>query len=273
MAQTINNNPALLRSKGILYVFDEAASVKKWKPLTLVDSVEFSGPPNPVEVKSPSGMTIFKTLDLDAIIKADWYHPADPAKIELLYRGVIQNTSYDGSTAQTESVAVSFRQNNEAFPLPGFNGAKTAVTINNVKSLDGATTYTGSGTDYSVAVDTVTGISHIVHVSTGVIPLNTDVVVNYTYTPLKSNIVKPNYDSNLVFRHLIIDVFPNYADTTKYRRYYMPNATIESAFMHRNIEIGDGNTSPNLMPVEFKYAKPDSGTNDPKWYYIDTNNV
>ena len=60
---------------------------------------------------------------------------------------------------------------------PGFNGAKTVVTINSVKSLDLATTYTVT-TDYTVAVDSVTGISHLVHVSTGAIPLNTDIVVD-----------------------------------------------------------------------------------------------
>lgn len=268
----VNKNPALLRNKGRMFVFDEAASVKAWKEVTLVDNVQIANAPNYVEIKSPSGITILETLDLDAEISCDWYHPGDLKKMELLARGVTSLTGYDGSTTQTESVAVNFRNINEAFPLPGFNGSKLVVTINSVKSADGATTYTVT-TDYTVSVDANTGISHLVHVSTGAIPLNTDVIVNYTYTPLKSNVLKPDYNGVIVLRHVILDAFVDQTDLTKYRRFYLPNCSLETELGQSLLHIGKDNTKPNIMPIKMKYAKPDPGSNDPKWYYIDTYNV
>lgn len=268
----VNKNPALLRNKGRMWIFDEAAAVKAWKEFTVVDNVKVNNPPNPVEIKTPSGITIFQTLDLDAMISCDWYNPGDLAKLELLYRGVTSLTTYDGSTPQTENVNVVFRNVSEAFPLPGYNGAKTVATVNSVKSADLATTYTVT-TDYTVAVDSVTGITHVVHVSGGSIPRNTDIVVNYTYTPLASKTLKPDYDGAVVFRHVIIDSFTDQNDLTKYRRYFMPNCTIQTEMGHSLLEIGQDNTSPNIMPITLKYAKPDAGSKDPKWYYIDTANV
>jgi hypothetical protein len=268
---TVNKNPALLKNKGRMYIFDEAAAVKDWKELTVVDNVKISNPPNPIEIKTPSGITIFQTLDLDAMVSCDWYHPGDLAKMELLTRGVTTLTSYSGGT-QTEDVNIVFRKVSEAFPLPGFNGDKTVVTINSVKSADLATTYTVT-TDYTVAVDSDTGISHLVQVSGGAIPLNTDIVVNYTYTPLTSKTLKPDYDGAIVFRHVMIDVFVDQNDLTKYRRFFLPNCTIQTELGQSLLEIGQDNTSPNIVPITFKYAKPDAGSKDPKWYYIDTVNV
>jgi hypothetical protein len=267
----VNNRKDLLRNKARMWIFDEAATVKDWFEMTLMDNIKVMNPTNPVEIKSPSGQTVFKTLDLDCVISGDWYHPGNLTAIERMYRGVVDLTTHSGS-AVTEAVAVAFRQNNEAFPLPGFDGDKSVVTINNVKTEDLATTYTVT-TDYTVAVDATTGISHLVHVSTGSIPLNTKVIVNYDYTPLAGKILKPNYDNSLVFRHIMLDVFPNPSDLTKYRRYYMPNCTIETEIGHSLLEIGADNTSPNILPVTFKYAKPDYLSSDPKWYYIDTYNV
>lgn len=268
----VNKNPALLKNKGRMWIFDEASTVKAWKELTVVDNVKISNPPNPVEIKTPSGITIFQTLDLDAQVSCDWYHPGDLTKMELLFRGVATLSSYTGSTTQTESVNVVFRNASEAFPLPGFNGDKTAITINNVKSADGATTYTVT-TDYTKTVDANTGVTHIVQVSGGSIPLNTDIVVNYTFTPLKSTILKPDYDGAVVFRHVIIDSFTDQNDLAKYRRFFLPNCTIQTEMGQSLLEIGEDNRSPNILPITLKYAKPDAGSKDPKWYYIDTANV
>lgn len=267
----VNSRKDLLRNKGRFWLFDEASTVKDWIEFTVVDNIRVSNPTNPVEIKTPSGATIFKTLDLDATISCDWYHPGNLQAIERLYRGVVDLTTHSGS-AVTEEVAVSFRQNNEAFPLPGFDGDKSVVTVNSVKSEDLATTYSVT-TDYTVAVDSTTGISHVVHVSTGSIPLNTKVIVNYDYTPLAGKILKPNYDNSLVLRHAMIDVFPNPSDLTKYRRYYLPNCAIETEMGHSLLELGAENTSPNILPITLKYAKPDYLAKDPKWYYIDTYNV
>lgn len=267
----VNLRKDLLKSKGRMWVFDEKSTVKDWIELTVVDNIKVMNPTNPVEIKTPSGMVIFKTLDLDAMISLDWYHPGDLAKMELLYRGVVDITTYTGGV-QNEKVIISFRQVSEAFPLPGFNGAKTAVTVNSVKNEDETTTYTLT-TDYTVAVDSTTGITHIVQVSGGAIPLNAKLVVNYDYTPLAGKILKPNYDNALVFRHIVLDSYPNPADLTKYRRYYLPNCTIETELGHSLLEVGSDNTTPNILPITLKYAKPDYLSNDPKWYYQDTFNV
>lgn len=268
----VNNRKDLLKNKGRVFIFDEAAAVKKWIEFTVVDSLKMEHPANPVEIKTPSGITIFQTLDLDAVLSGDWYHPGDLSKMELMVRGALGKTIYDGSTAQSEAVAVNFRKAGEAFPLPGFDGDKTVVTITNVKSEDGATTYVVTD-DYTVAVDQTTGISHLIHTSDGDIPLNTDVIVTYSYTPLKSTILKPDFDTAPVMRHVMVDVFTDLNDLNKYRRYYLPNCVIESPLMHGMLENGKDNTSPNLMPFTFRYAKPDAASKAPKWYYIDTVNV
>jgi len=270
---SVNNRKDLLKTKGRMYVFDEASTVKDWIELTVVDNVKFMNPTNPVEIKSPSGVTIFKTLDLDATLSCDWYHPGDLYRMELLTRGLTTVTSYNGSSAQTEKVIANFKANNEAFPLPGFDGDLTVVTINSVKDITETTTYTGSGTDYSVSVDANTGMSFVTHVSTGAIPLNTDVVVNYDFTPRASKVLKPNYEGSAVFRHIMIVTQPDPSDATKYRRYYLPNCTIETELGHSLLEIGQDNGSANIMPITFKHAKPDAGSYAPKWYYIDTINV
>ena len=273
MTVNVNNRADLLKNKGQMWIFDELAAVKKWIPFTVVDNVKITNAPNPVEIKTPSGITIFKTLDLDAEISCDWYHPGDIRRMELLTRGVTSRTSYDGSTAQAaEKVEIFFKNNNDAFPLPGFDGDKTTVTVNSVKDITETTTYTGSGTDYSIAVDANTGITHITHVSTGAIPLNTPVIVNYDYTPLKSQILKPNYDGTLIFRNVIIDSYTDQSDLTKYRRFFLPNCTIETELGMSLVEIGQDNTSPTILPIRFKYAKPDVNSKAAKWYYIDTVN-
>ena len=141
-----------------------------------------------------------------------------------------------------------------------------------MKDITEATTYTVT-TDYTVAVDANTGVTHIVQVSGGAIPLNTDIIVNYEYTPLASKILKPNYDGTLVLRHVIIDAFVDQADLTKYRRYFLPNCSIETEMGHSLLEIGQDSTTPNILPITFKYAKPDAGSKSPRWYYIDTVNV
>jgi hypothetical protein len=269
---SVNTRPDLLKDKGRMWVFDEKAAVKDWIELTLVDNVKANNPTNPTEIKSPSGITVWKSLDLDFVLACDWYHPGDLAKLELLYRGVVDLDGYDGATVQSEAVAVSFAAAGDAFPLPGFNGAKTAVTITHVKSVDGVTTYTVTD-DYTVAVDSVTGLSMLVHVSGGDIPLNTDVIVTYGYTPSAGQVLKPNYSGAVVFRHVVVDAYPDPDDLTKMRRYYMPNCTIESEMGHSLLEIGQDNTSPNVLPITFKHAKPDAGSKAPKWYYADFYNV
>src|SRR4051812_44367774 len=106
---SVNTRKDLLRNKGRFYIFDEASTVKAWIEFTVVDNIRVSRPPNPVEIKTPSGMLNYKTLDLDCMISLDWYHPGNLQAIERLYRGVVDLTTYTGS-AQTEQVAVVFRQ-------------------------------------------------------------------------------------------------------------------------------------------------------------------
>ncbi len=267
------NRKDILKNKGRISIFDERAAVKKWVEIGVVDSVKVNHAVNNTEVKTPSGITVFKTADPDAQLSFDLYHPGDLSVMELLFRGITTLTPYDGSTAQSnEKCIVSFAAAGDAYPLPGFNGAKTVLSTVSVKSKDGTTTYTVS-TDYTLAVDTVTGITHVVQVSGGAIPLDTEVLVTYTYTPLKSKVLKPSFDGNLIDRHIIIDSFPVATDTTKYRRYYLPRATVESDLMHSLLEFGKDNSSPNILPVTMSLAKPDVLSNDPLWYWMDTYNA
>lgn len=272
-SSSVVNKKALLRNKGRMWVLDELAATKAFKEVTVVDSVEVKHPVNTTEIKTPSGITIFKTQEPGAMLSLDIYHPGDLTMIERLFRGIVEKTAFSGGTA-TENVAVSFRNLGDCAVLPGFNGAKTAVTVNSVKSADLATTYTGSGTDYAAAsADSLTGMTILTHISGGAIPLNTDVIVNYTYTPLTSTVVKPNYDGNIIDRFIVIDSFTDKSDNTKYRRYFLPRATVTSDLVHRLLEVGKENTAPNLLHVDFELSTPDVTQYDPTWYWIDTYNV
>lgn len=268
-----NTRKDLLRTKGRLWVFDEASTQKKWRELTVVDNVKFQASANPVEIRTPSGITIYQTIDLDPSISFDWYHPGNNDLIELMYRGALTSTTYDGLTAQAKTVTVNFRQNNEAVPLLGFDGDLTVVTVSAVV-LDStpATTYTVT-TDYTLAVDATTGVSMITHVSTGSIALNTDIRVTYSFTPLASKLLEPVDNGNLVLRTIMIDSPLPSATDTKYRRYILPNCTITSDLMHSMLELGQDNTSPNILPVSFKYQRPDTNSRAQRWMWFDTVNV
>ena len=263
------NDNALLKNKGRLWVFDERAAVKAWTEIALVDNVRITHPANPVEVKSPSGITVYRTLDLDSMLEFDLYHPGDNSVLELLYRGVIDLTEYDGATAQNEVVSIKFRNASEAYPLPGFDGDKGAVTVNSVKSSDLATTYSLT-TDYTVAVDSVTGISMIVQVSGGSIPVGEEVIVDYDFTPLESKVLRPNFGADLVDRHLLVTTFVDCDDLTKYRTYYLPRATATSDLQHSLLETGEDNTNVAILPVKMELAKPDACGKEAKWAWYDT---
>ncbi len=266
----MTNRLDLLRNKGRIYVFDESAAVKDWRELTLVDTVNFTGASNPIDIKSPSGNSVYQSIDPDAQISFDWYHPGNLSGIELLFRGALDLDSYDGLTAQVETVVVRFGALGNAASLPGFDGDKTVVTVSAVV-LDSnpSTAYTVS-THYTLAVDTATGMSHIVHVSGGAIPLDTDIRVTYTYTPLASNILRPIENGQLDPRFVIIDSPTDPNDLTKYRRYYLPRATVTSDLVHSLLEFGTENANPNIMNVVLKYQKPETGTKQAAWYWIDT---
>lgn len=263
----------LLKNKGRLWIFDELAAVKAWREVGVVDSCKFSMPTNPGEAKTPSGVTIMNWIDPDAELTCDWYHPGDQSLIELMFRGALTLTSPSGSADITESVIVSFKAAGDAFPLPGFDGDKTVVTVSAVVlASNTSTTYTVT-TDYTIAVDAVTGVTHIVQVSAAGIPLNTDIKVTYTYRPLAGKMLQPIDNGELIYRNVILDIFTTPSHATKYIRYYMPRSTIMSDMVHQHIEMGAANSSPNVMPLTFKYAKPDTNTYDPKWYTLNTYNV
>lgn len=271
---SVNTRKDLLRTKGRIWIWDEKSTQKKFREIGVVDNVRFPMAANPVEIRTPSGMTIYQTIDFEPTISFDWYHPGNLDLIELMYRGSLDTTTYDGSTAQQETIVVNFRNNNEAIPLLGFDGDLSVVTASAVV-LDSApsTSYTGSGTDYSLAVDSTTGISMITHVSTGAIPLNTDIRVTYSYTPLASKVLTPIDNGTLVNRFIMIDSPLPSASQTKYRRYLLPRATIQSDLLHSMLELGQDNTSPNIMPVAFKYQRPDTDSREQRWKWYDTVNV
>lgn len=267
----MSNRSDILRNKGRLYVLDELAAVKKFKEVSVVDSVKITQPVNRTEIKTPSGITIFTTSEPECSLEFDLYHPGDNSVLELLFRGPVSLTKYDGTTAVTgEKVAISFAHAGDTAVLPGFNGAKTAATITNIKSVDGGTTYTGSGTDYAAAAaDSATGMTLITHVSGGSIPLNTDVIVTYSYTPAKSYQLNPKFNGDIIDRFIVIDAVDP-SDSTKYRRYFLPRASATSALEHSLLENGKDNSNPNILKVSMQLAQPDPYGNDPKWYWIDT---
>lgn len=265
----MSNRNDLLRFKGRLYVLDETSAVKKLKEVTVIDSVKIMHPINRTEIKTPSGQTIFTTSEPEASFEFDLFHPGDNSILDLLFRGAFNTTKYDGTTAVTgQKEAISFRSLGDCAVLSGFNGAKTAATITNIKSLDGATTYTVT-TDYLVTADATTGMTIITHVSGGGIPLNTDVVVTYTYTPPKSLQLNPSYTGNLIDRFIVIDsVDPS--DSTKYRRYFLPKATASSNLEHSLLEVGKDNANPNILKVTMQLAQPDPYSYEPHWSWTDT---
>lgn len=267
------NDNALLTTKGRLYVFDEGSTQKKFVELSLVDNINVTFPANAVEINSPSGVQVLKTVDFGAQISFDFYHPGDLVSLERLFRGGVSNTNYDGVTAQAgEDVEITFANASEAMPLPGFNGAGTAVTVNSVTlKSDGVTTYAAT-TDYTLSVDTATGVTVITHVPTGGIAADATVIVNYDYTPLASNILKPD-GSQLVERDMMVQVFEDCNDATKYRKIYLPRMTASSDLVMQLLRVSDENQNPNLLSVTMDYARPDSCTDAAAWYIIDSHNV
>lgn len=212
-------------------------------------------------------------VDPDAELSCDWYHPGDPTLIELMFRGAVSLTTATGSADITESVLVEFNNASDAFPLPGFDGDKTVVTVSAVVlASNTATSYTVT-TDYTIAVDPVTGVTHIVQVSGGSIPLKTPILVTYAYRPLAGKILKPIDNGEQIYRNFILDVFTNPSDATKYIRHFMPRSTVTSDLIQQHVEFGKDNSSPNIMPITIRYAKPDTNTNDAKWYILNTHNV
>lgn len=267
---TEGNQLALLKNKGRLYVWDEASGVKRMKEVSLTDNFEFNVPTNPIEIKSPSGITIFKTLDPEATATCDFYHPGDNSILELLFRGVFSNTTYDGNTAVTETVAFAFRQAGEAMILPGYDGDKTAVTVSAVVLDSNTSTSYDVTDDYTVNADSTTGMSYITHVSNGAIPVGQEIRVTYSYTPLASNVLRPIENGTQVLRNIVID---SVVSSTKYRRYVLPRCTVTSDLSHKMLEFGKENSNPNFMSLKFEYSKPDTGSLAPAWYWIDTINV
>jgi len=268
------NDNALLKDKGKLYLFDETSAQKKFVEIALVDNINVTHPANAFEIKSPSGVSVLKGVDMGMSISFDLYHPRDLLALEKMYRGAVTATAYDGSTAEaSEEVQFAFGAASEAFPIPGFDGDRTAVTVNSVKlASNTATTYTAT-TDYTLAADALTGMTVITHVSGGSIPVGADIIVNYDYTPLESTILRPNDNGTLLDRFLMVESRPDCSDATKYTRYYMPRSTISSDLVHQLLEVGANNQSPNILPVTFEYKMPDSCSKEAKWYWIDTVNV
>ena len=233
-----------------------------------------TNPHNPVEIKTPSGITIYKTHDLGRAPQFDWYHPGEQHEDGSSSSAARQElTTYTGSGPQgSRTWHISFRQTGEAFPLPGFNGAKTVVTITSVKRADGSTTYTVT-TDYPsrstrspASTTSPRGRRHD--------PGQHGRRRSTTPTPRsRATVLKPDYQQNLVDRYLVIDAVDP-GDAIKYRRYFLPKATATMAALEQILlEMGKDNTSPNIMKVTFDLSKPDAYSTDPVWYWIDTINV
>lgn len=222
----MSNRKDLLKNKARMWIYDELAAVKAWREVGFIDSAEFSMITNQGDIKSPSGTNIYSFSDPDAEVGADWYHPGDYSKIELMFRGIVSLQTTNGSTDITETVLVEFQNAGDAYPLPGYDGDKSAVTISAVV-LDSApsTAYTVT-TDYTVSADATTGMSQIVQVSGGSIPLATPIRVTYTYRPLAARIVKPVDNGVLIPRHVLLRIHASY------RRYEVPPPVLATLHDH-----------------------------------------
>src|SRR3954451_5248132 len=97
----MTNRDDLLKFKGRLWVLDEKAAVKKFVEVTVIDSVKTMFPLNRTEIKTPSGITVYQTAEPGAKIEFDLYHPGNNTVMDLLFRGPVNKTTYDGTTAVT----------------------------------------------------------------------------------------------------------------------------------------------------------------------------
>lgn len=276
MTQATPNKKALLKEKGFLYVLDESADQAKWVEVCAVDNFKEDIESTPIELKTASGDTIYRSLILDPKMSFDLYHPGDLTLLEQLFRGVVSLEENDGATeVGGEQVAVSFRAVSEAAVLPNYNGDGSAVTVTSVVlASDVTTTYTVTD-DYTLVADPLTGMTLIVHVPTGDIPLDAEVIVTYSYTPLASRILRPVEDGDTVPRFFMVVTYPDLTDTTKYRRYFLPHSIITSPISHAILGAGtkDGMKTPNIMPVTVEYEHPELISQKARWYWIDTHNA
>lgn len=262
----------LLKNKGRIKVLDELAATKAFVEIGVVDNVQISHPANPVEIKTPSGITIYKSVDLDTQLSFDLYHPGDLKVIERLFRGAVTRTEHDGSTAVAGAKQrVIFRNAGDVAALVGFDGDGTAVTVNSIKDVTETTTYTVT-TDYTVNYDSESGLTLITHVGAGSLPLDTEVLVNYDYTPAKSQELAPNTDGTLIDRFMVIESYPDCSDTSLYRKFILPRMTVESDLVVQLLEIGEDNTNPNILSVTMSYKKPDVCQNLAEWKWFDSYN-
>ena len=263
------NQNAIIK-RGILYAHDEVA--KTIVKIAYVEDLTFTNAQNQVDVVATSGYVLQSFVDPRASITGTLYTPGDNKLLELMFRGSVTNVKVNGSTAIAGNVAViKFPASATSVVLPLFNGAKTAVTVTHIKNTaNPSTTYTLT-TDYTVTVDSATGLTMINHVGAGTIPVDTEVTVTYDATPLASNVLQPVVGGVLRPRTFIIH--EEGADATKYRRLVLPDAVATTDIELPFLNISSDNASPNVLNFTFTQQKRDIGTKNINWALIDTINA
>lgn len=268
-----NNRDDFIRHKGKVRVFDDIEG--EFVDVSFVDSVKPTAPVNAFEIKSPSGSTIYRGSEMGMSLECDLYHPGKNELLELLYRGIVTNTNYDGETAETDAeVAIAFFQAGGYFPLPGYTplddeGDPVPVTVSTVALASNPSETFTETTDYTVETDTLTGMSFLAHVTNGSIPVNTELIVTYSYTPGAGSILRPVQNGTQRDRFVVVDSLVDCDDLTKYRRYYLPHCFVVSEIIHQLLEVGPNNQTPNILPVRFEYAIPETCSKRSAFYWED----
>lgn len=263
----------LLVKNATLYVLDELNNVNAFQKLSVVEDIVFNYNVNRVDVKTTVGTTLMTVADPRAVVNGILYNPGNNRMLELLFRGGVTRQTYNGSTPQAnEALTIKFSAAGDAVALPGFNGNGTAVTVASVALKSNPATTYSSTTDYQVVLDPLTKLTLIKHRTTGVMALETEFVVTYTYTPLASDILRKG-SGVLKPRTFVIHEEPVFGDPTKYRRIIIPNAVATTDMSLGFLEVNSENASPNSMNISFEQQKQISTDNYPEVTIIDTFNV
>jgi hypothetical protein len=261
MPAICNTPNRLLDQKGLLYVLDPCAG--EYKQVCVVDNIQVSWESTPIDVKTPSGISVLKKASVLPSISFDYYHTADLPAIELLYQGVLSQTYYDGSTTVNRTVEISMEDGCCA-SIPA-----SSATVNSITSLDGATTYTVS-TDYTVSNDTATGQTVVCHVTGGGITAGTRVLVDFDQTPSEGHVLTRDSVGLPKSLDMIVIAQCDCDDNSKFRKYVLPRMTVESTFTHTLIETGDTTSDITPVSVTATHTKSDGCENVAEPYWVDT---
>ena len=260
----------LIVNNATMYVLDELNGKNVVSQISVVEDVSFNVALNKTDVTTTSGTVLTSITDPLASVTGVLYSPGNMANLELLFRGAVSNSTYDGVTTEAGfETTIKFGAAGDSVVLPGFNGDKTAVTINSVVlTSNNATTYTVT-TDYTVAADP-TGVTLITQVAGGSIPLDTEVTVNYDFTPLQGSVLQSSSTGVLKSRTVILRETPDCDDDTKYRMIIIPGVVATTDLNLSFLDVTTDNASPNVLNFTLEQQSVEKCAAGNEWIIYDT---